>query len=106
MQSSADMITKMTWVARSGLDLLVIFNVVGQLIAVLVLLMGPQGAKILPVAGGALVALFLLMFFYACWMFPGLKKRHVLAVLALKELGIFTLLGIAVGLVILLRWIF
>ncbi len=91
---------------RVGLDLLVVFNVVAQTLAVIVLLMGREGAPVAPLAGGAVAALFLLMFFYARWMFTGLKTRHLLTVIVLKELGVMILLGFAVGVVLLIRLIF
>jgi hypothetical protein len=91
--------------SRRGLDLLVVFNVVAQAVAVLVLFMGREGAPVAPLAGGAVVALFLLVFFYARWMFPGLKTRELLAVVLLKELGVFILVGFAVGVVLLIRFL-
>jgi hypothetical protein len=91
---------------RVGLDLLVVFNVIAQVLTIGVLLMGREGAAVAPLAGGAVVALFLLMFFYARWMFPGLKTRHLLAVVLLKELGVVILVGFAVGVVLLIRLIF
>ena len=91
---------------RVGLDLLVVFNVVTQAVAVLVLLMGREGASVAPLAGGAVVALFLLMFFYARWLFPSLKTRHLLTVVMLKELGVMILVGFAVGVVLLIRLVF
>jgi hypothetical protein len=87
---------------RMGLDLLVVFNVVAQAVAVAVLLLGREGAPVAPLAGGAVVALFLLMFFYARWMFPGLKARYLLTVVLLKELGVMILVGFAVGVVLLI----
>ena len=87
---------------RVGLDLLVVFNVAAQAVAVMVLLMGREGAQVAPLAGGAVVALFLLLFFYARWMFPRLKTRHLLAVVLLKELGVIVLVGFAVGVVLLI----
>ncbi len=91
---------------RVGLDLLVGFNLVAQVVAVLVILLGPEGARVAPLAGGAVVALFLLVFFYARWMFPDLKARHILAVVLLKELGLTVLVGFAVGVVLVIRWAF
>ena len=91
---------------RVGLDLLVVFNVVAQVLIIGVLLMGKAGASVAPLAGGSVIALFLLMFFYARWMFPGLKTRHLLAVVMLKELGVVILVGFAVGVVLLIRLIF
>jgi hypothetical protein len=93
-----------TRLTRIGLDLLVVFNLAAQFVAVLVILMGREGAGVAPLAGGAVVALFLLVFFYARWMFPGLKARHLLAVVFLKELGVLILVGFAVGVVLLIRW--
>lgn len=91
---------------RVGLDLLVVFNVVAQVLTIGVLLLGREGASVAPLAGGAVVALFLLMFFYARWMFPGLKTRHLLTVVLLKELGVVILVAFAVGVVLLIRLIF
>lgn len=95
-------VTRLTSV---GLDFLVVLNLVAQLIAVLVILMGREGIRLAPLAGGAVVALFILVFFYARWMFPGLKSRHLLAVVLLKELGVMILVGFAVGVVLLVRWV-
>jgi hypothetical protein len=95
----------MTWFARFGLNMLVVFNVIAQAIAVCVFIMGSQGTQVAPIAGGAVVALFMLMYFYGRWMFPILKRRHTLYVLLLKELAILVLFGLAVGLVVLVRWI-
>jgi hypothetical protein len=89
-----------------GLDALVVFNVTAQAIAVVVLLAGQPALEAAPVAGGSVVALFLLLFFYARWMFPFLKTRHVLAIMLLKELGVAVLVGFAVGVVALIRWAF
>jgi len=91
---------------RVGLDLLVVFNVVAQVMAIGVILMGKGGLTVAPLAGGAVVALFLLVFFYARWMFPGLKTRHLLAVVLLKELGVVIMIGFAVGVVLLVRLVF
>jgi hypothetical protein len=96
----------LTRFARLGLDLLVVFNVVAQALTVVVLLMGRMGAEAAPVAGGATVALFLLMYFYARWMFPFLKARHILVVLLFKEAGVILLVGFAVAVVALIRWVF
>jgi hypothetical protein len=91
---------------RVGLDVLVVFNVVAQVLTFVVLLMGREGASVAPLAGGSAVALFLLMFFYARWLFPGLKTRHLLVVVLLKELGVVILVGFAVGVVLVVRLIF
>jgi len=98
--------TSMTWSARFGLNMLVVFNVITQIIAVCVVIIGNQGTQVAPIAGGAVVALFMLMYFYGCWMFPVLKRRHILFVLLLKELSILVLFGLAIGLVVLVRWLF
>ena len=90
---------------RVGLDLLVVFNVVAQVVAIGVILMGKGGLTVAPLAGGSVVALFFLVFFYARWMFPGLKARHLLAVVFLKELGVIIMVGFAVGVVLLIRFI-
>jgi len=91
---------------RVGLDLLVVFNVIAQIVAIGVILMGKGGLTVAPLAGGSVVALFLLVFFYARWMFPGLKARHLLVVVLLKELGVVVLVGFAVGVVLLIRLLF
>lgn len=96
---------EVTRYARLGLDILVVINVVAQVVLVVVLLMGPEGAQVAPIAGGATVALLMLMYFYGRWMFPFLKGWHILIVLLLKELGVFALLAFAVGVTMLIRWL-
>jgi len=91
---------------RVGLDVLVVFNVIAQVLMIGVLLLGRQGVSVVPLAGGSAVALFLLVFFYARWLFPGLKTRYLLAVVLLKELGVVIMVGFAVGVVLLIRLIF
>jgi len=49
--------------------------------------------------------LLLLLYFYTRWMFPFLRARHVLAVMALKELGVIVLIAVAVGVVVLVQWL-
>ncbi|MBN2493919.1 MAG: hypothetical protein JXR96_04945 [Deltaproteobacteria bacterium] len=88
------------------LNVLVLFNVVAQTSLVLMLALGSQGAGAAPVAGGAVVALFVLAVFYARWLFPTLGTGQIMLVLALKESGVLVLLGLAGGLVLLLRWLF
>jgi len=90
---------------RVALDLLIVFNVVAQVVAIAVILMGRQGAAVAPLAGGSVVALFLLAFFYARWLLPGLKARHLLVMVLLKELGVVILVGFAVAVVLLIRWV-
>ena len=96
---------RVTRSARVGLDVLAAFNAVAQAVLVIVLFMGAAGAKVAPIAGGAVVALFLLMYFYGRWMLPFLKGRHVLLVVLVRELGVFILVGLAVGVTLLIRWL-
>ncbi len=96
---------EVTRYARVGLDILAVINVVAQIVLVVLLLMGADGARVAPIAGGASVALFMLMYFYGRWMFPFIKGWHVLVVILLRELGVFVLLGLAVGLTMLIRWL-
>ena len=84
---------------RRVLDVLVILNVVTQALLVLVLMAGAYGARAAPVAGGATVAMFLLAYFYARWLVPVLDRRHILAILLLKEVAVIFFLGLVVGLV-------
>lgn len=99
---SSPAVTRWTGVA---LDLLVVFNVIAQVVAIGVILMGRDGLSVAPLAGGSVVALFLLVFFYARWLLPGLKARHLLVMVLLKELGVVILVGFAVGVVLLIRLI-
>jgi len=91
--------------ARVGHDVLVVVNVVAQGLTVAVLMLGERGRGAAPVAGGCSVALLLLLYFYTRWMFPFLRARHVLAVMALKELGVIVLIAVAVGVVVLVQWL-
>ena len=74
-------------------------------ILVLLLMMGPAGADVAPLAGGAVVALFLLAFLYGRWLLPGLKGRQVLALVLFKELAVALLLGFIFGLIVLIRFL-
>jgi len=91
---------------RRVLDALAALNVVTQAFLVVLIFMGAQGASVLPVAGGATVAMFLLAYFYARWLVPVLDRRHVLAVLLIKEVAVIAWLGLAAGTVWLLSLVF
>ena len=90
---------------RRILDVLVGFAVIAQVILVVMLMLGRQGASAAPIAGAATVVMVMLAYFYARWLWPILDRRHILALLLMKELGIFLLFGFVVGLVILVRWL-
>lgn len=90
---------------RVGHDLLVVINVVAQALTVAVLLLGQRGGGAAPVAGGASVALALLLYFYTRWMFPLLATRHILAVMVLKEVGVILLFAVAAGGAALVQWL-
>ena len=90
---------------RRILDVLVGFGVIAQVMLVVMLMLGREGASAAPIAGAATVVLVMLAYFYARWLWPILARRHILALLLLKELGIFLLLGFVVGLVSLVRWL-
>ena len=96
---------EVTQLAKVGLAILVVINVVAQAVLVFVLLMGAQGVQVAPIASGAVVALFMLMYFYGRWMYAFLKGWQVLVLVLLKELGVFILLGLAVGVTMLIRWL-
>ncbi len=90
--------------SRWVLDVLVVFNVITQAILVVVLLLGRMAASTTPIAGGAALAMFLLAYFYVRWLVPVLNRRQTLVVLMVKELAMLLLLGMAAGLVALVRW--
>lgn len=83
--------------------MLVVFNVVAQGLLIWLLLLGSLGAGAAPVAGGSVVALFMLLFFYGRWLYPFLRVRQILGVLLLKELGVVLLLAFGIGTVALVR---
>ncbi len=84
---------------RLVLDLLVVFCVVTQAVAVLLILVGAYGSEAFPVAGGAVISMFLIAWFYTRWLFPMLDAKHVVAIIFMKELATIFILGVIIGLV-------
>ncbi len=91
---------------RRVLDIMAVFNVVTQAVLVTLLLLGERGHGVLPLAGGAAVAMFLLAYFYGRWLLPVLRRRHVLALIVFKELAVMVVLGLVAALAALLHWLF
>ena len=89
------------WVLR----VLVMLNVGAQGIFVIMLCLGEPALHTLPIAGGACVSLFLLMYFYSRWLFPQLRGRQIIALSMLMELSILVFLALALGLILLIRWV-
>ncbi len=87
-------------VLRRLLDVLVIFFVLTQVIFVLVILAGDFGKEVLPLSGGAVISMFLVSWFYARWLYPMLEARHILAILAIKEIAILLVCGLIAGLLL------
>jgi hypothetical protein len=71
-----------------------------------VLVLGRKGYSAAPVAGGAVVALFLLLFLYARWLLPVLGRKQALLLILLKELSVLVLLALVGGGVWLLSLLF
>jgi len=90
--------------ARLGLDALVVMHVVALGILVILLVLRGGGLRVAPLAGAAVVVLFLLACFYARWLFPVLGWRMVLAVVMLKELGALAFGGLLLGVLALVYW--
>lgn len=99
LEKYADRMPAVSAFNRRVLDVLVVMNVVTQAVLVLLLVVDTYGTKAAPVAGGATVAMFLLAYFYARWLLPVLDRRHVLAVLLVKEMAVILFLGLAAGLI-------
>lgn len=99
LEKYADRLPAVSAFNRRVLDVLVVLNVITQACLVVVLLVDTYGSKAAPVAGGATVAMFLLAYFYARWLVPVLDRRHVLAVLLVKEVAVILFLGLTVGLI-------
>ncbi|HOX43164.1 MAG TPA: hypothetical protein PK668_06185 [Myxococcota bacterium] len=66
---------------------------------------GQEGTRVAPVAGAAMVMLFLLACSYARWLFPSLGWRFILAVVLLKELGVLAFFGLVLGVALVVRWL-
>jgi hypothetical protein len=91
-------------VARIGLELLAIINLVAQGLSIVLVIVGGEGLALLPMTFGAVVALFLLYVFYLRWLFPFIQLRHVLILILLKELSWLVLLSFIFGVIVLLYW--
>lgn len=97
---------------KLGLNFLVVCNVVAQGLLVFLIWTGatvapipPTIARAAPWTGAGVVVLLMLLFFYARWMFPGLRTRTLVGVIFFKELAVFLLGGLAIGLVALGSWL-
>lgn len=99
LEKYADRLPAVSAFNRRVLDVLVILNVITQGCLVLLLVVDTYGTQAAPVAGGATVAMFLLAYFYARWLLPVLDRRHVLAVLLVKEAAVLLFVGLAAGLI-------